>query len=167
MTENGSDADTIATALDTMGFDAAGTGDQTGDDAGDDEPADMRNEHASVPAFGGAQPTVKYTMANAGITSARLAKALNGRLLQVASVILKHKSGITKRDLRDSLEITNGAAMSAIHGLQTRGFVKSVPLPGAVPAGFAAKRSATAGKRSARIPAQPVRRSLQRGAARR
>jgi hypothetical protein len=65
---------------------------------------------------------------------------LNGRQLQVATLIAKYPNGITKRDVRDKLQITNGAAMSAIHGLQTRDIVKSVPL--GVPAAVPVKRTA-------------------------
>lgn len=145
MLADGSTDEQIANVLNAMGF---GSIEAPADDTPGDADIDdiQRDEIAPAPRpgvaanqppqfRGGATPTVKYQMVGAW-TPAKLAQRLNGRKLQVASLILASKNGITKREILTKLQakdpgITNGAVMSALAPLgSVMNVIKSVPING-------------------------------------
>lgn len=82
----------------------------------------------------GIAPSVKYKLVP-GMTLARLqAKLPDGtRVRQIAELIASSPDGITKREVLAAIREYEpnagpGVAMSAIHGLQQREIVRSVPL---------------------------------------
>lgn len=111
----------------------------------------------------GIQPMVKYTLAPGWTLQTafdRLGNAI--RLREVVQHIAQFPDGITKRDLRAQLgHASPGVTMSAIHGLQQRGIVQSVGIPGAQPS---ALPNANAALHAAAQPAVERRRSAKRPA---
>lgn len=130
---DGQSDEQIAQTIEAMG----GFGNSPSEPIASPESNDQPAINAPAPATGnrrgGLAPSVKYHTLP-GITSKRIA-SLPPRLAQVGALIAKHnRDGITKRAVMDALKITKGAAMSAIHGLQTAGIVRSVPIEPITPA---------------------------------
>lgn len=118
-----SDSD-IAATLAMMGFAAI-------DNASTDQ---LERTIATRRASSGIAPSVTYKL-KPGITAKRIAEMLPAgtRALQIAELIASAQTGITKREVLAAIrehepEAKPGVAMSAIHGLQLRGIVVSVPL---------------------------------------
>lgn len=111
----------------------------------------------------GIQPMVKYTLAPGWTLQTALDRLGNAiRLREVVQHIAQFPDGITKRDLRAQLgHDSPGVTMSAIHGLQQRGIVQSVGIPGAQPS---ALPNANAALHAAAQPAVERRRSAKRPA---
>lgn len=111
---------------------------------------------------GGTMPQVRYTLAP-GITATRLAAMVNGRKLQVGRIILAHnRTGITKREILAAMQpATNGAAMSAIHGLTDRKIAISTPIAGASPTLPNVRKHAAVPPKRASKTAATVRRPLR------